>query len=212
MWTMKAAIFDMDGTVLDSMEQWRAQSVLLLERHGIELSDELSASLRQMSGVMAAKLYAKRFGIKLNMQEIMETYLADMERRYMTEILPKPGVGAYLERLEREGVPCCIATATPRPLAERALARHGLLKRFRFVVSTQEERRGKDDPEFFELTASRLGVTATECTVFEDALYAIQGAKKADCTVIGVADPTNLSDREEMKRLCARIIERYAEL
>ena len=60
MWTMKAAIFDMDGTVLDSMEQWRAQSVLLLERHGIELSDELSASLRQMSGVMAAKLYAKR--------------------------------------------------------------------------------------------------------------------------------------------------------
>ena len=84
MWTMKAAIFDMDGTVLDSMEQWRAQSVLLLERHGIELSDELSASLRQMSGVMAAKLYAKRFGIKLNMQEIMETYLADMERRYMT--------------------------------------------------------------------------------------------------------------------------------
>ena len=64
MWTMKAAIFDMDGTVLDSMEQWRAQSVLLLERHGIELSDELSASLRQMSGVMAAKLYAKRLGIK----------------------------------------------------------------------------------------------------------------------------------------------------
>ena len=205
MWTMKAAIFDMDGTVLDSMEQWRAQSVLLLERHGIELSDELSASLRQMSGVMAAKLYAKRFGIKLNMQEIMETYLADMERRYMTEILPKPGVGAYLERLEREGVPCCIATATPRPLAERALARHGLLKRFRCVVSTH-------DPEFFELTASRLGVTATECTVFEDALYAIQGAKKAGCTVIGVADPTNLSDREEMKRLCVRIIERYAEL
>ena len=55
-------------------------------------------------------------------------------------------------------------------------------------------------------------MTATECTVFEDALYAIQGAKKAGCTVIGVADPTNLSDREEMKRLCVRIIERYAEL
>ena len=212
MWTMKAAIFDMDGTVLDSMEQWRAQSVLLLERHGIELSDELRASLRQMSGVMAVKLYAKRFGVKLNMQEIMETYLADMERRYMTEIVPKPGVAAYLERLGRAGVPCCIATATPRPLAERALARHGLLDCFRFVVSTQEERRGKDDPEFFELTASRLGVTAAQCTVFEDALYAIQGAQKAGCTVIGIADPTNLSDRAEMKRLCVRVIETYAEL
>ena len=101
---------------------------------------------------------------------------------------------------------------TPQELAVRALDRHGLTPYFRFVVGTKEERRGKDDPVFFELTASRLGVTAAECTVFEDALYAMQGAKKAGCRVIGVEDGTNLADREEMIRLCDRVIADYAEL
>lgn len=209
---MKAAIFDMDGTVLDSMEQWRSLSVLFLEKRGIEVSNELREALRQMSGVMAAKLYLKRFGMKVNTQAIMDEYLTHMERCYMTEIGLKPGIRAYLERLHAQGIPCCIATATPQEMAVRALDRHGLTPFFRFVVGTREERRGKDDPVFFELTASRLGVTAAECTVFEDALYAMQGAKKAGCTVIGVEDGTNQADRAEMMRLCDRVISDYAQM
>lgn len=209
---MKAAIFDMDGTVLDSMEQWRSLSVLFLQKRGIEVPDELREALRQMSGVMAAKLYAKRFGLKVNTQAIMDEYLSHMEYCYLHEIGLKPGIRDYLERLKAQDVPCCIATATPQALAVRALERHGLTPYFRFVVGTKEERRGKDDPVFFELTASRLGVTAAECTVFEDALYAMQGAKKAGCLVIGVEDGTNLADREAMTKLCDRVIAHYDEL
>lgn len=208
----KIAIFDMDGTVLDSMDAWRSLNVLYAEKLGVPLTDEARSEIYQLSGTQFVRYFQSHFGLEMDIEQIINHAYDAMRVTYTRGVPEKPGAKAYLKRLGERGVKRVIATATPTDLAEIALKTSSLAPYVDLLTTTRMIGIEKYKPEFWLEVASRAGGTAAECTVYEDALYAIEGARKAGMKVIGMEDPTNLCDREAMRSLCEKVIASYDEL
>lgn len=213
---MKAAIFDMDGTVLDSMSYWRNLNIEFLTAYldecGIAVDDALRQTVMQLTGLQATKFFEERFGLRPDYESLSKQSCDAMRAHYATGLPPKPGIVGYLKHLGRSGTLRVLATATPTELAHFALQKSGLADHFDLVTTTQMIGLDKSAPAFW-LRVAALSKTAPEqCTVFEDALYAIEGARKAGIPVIAIADETNVDDRAAILPLSTRLIESYDEL
>ena len=209
---MKAAIFDMDGTLIDSMGAWRALNVSFVRDRGVALTPGEEQALYSMSGTMVVDYVRQRFGLEAAFSELLERAKQRMEPVYRAGVPLKPGAGAYLKRLRAQGVKCVVATATPARLALIALNRVGLVTDLDYIFSTDMIGGFKGERAFFDRLCAMIGERNEDCVMFEDALYAMQGARGAGLGVIGVTDPTNASDREAIRAVCDRMIDSYDEL
>ena len=209
---MKAAIFDMDGTLIDSMGAWRALNVSFVRDRGVALTPGEEQALYSMSGTMVVDYVRQRFGLEADFSELLERAKQRMEPVYRAGVPLKPGAGAYLKRLRAQGVKCVVATATPARLALIALNRVGLVTDLDYIFSTDMIGGFKGERAFFDRLCAMIGERNEDCVMFEDALYAMQGARGAGLGVIGVTDPTNASDREAIRAVCDRMIDSYDEL
>lgn len=197
---VKYAIFDMDGTLLDSMYVWDEVGSTYLQRQGIAPPEGLRWKLRDMTvGQTAA--YFQTLGVRQPLEEIMEAINAIPYAAYRDEVQPKPGAVAYVQALYKQGVPMCIVSSTDARSIRAALERLHLMRYFRFVLSPNDFGTGKDQPEIFYEAARRLGGEPAETVVFEDSLYAIQTAKAAGFPVVAVADERAAKDRHAIERL-----------
>jgi len=194
----KGAIFDMDGTLLDSMGSWRSLNVEFLKKRGLPVPEEIQGQELITRSSAAAKLYLQKFDLGMTFQEIIREFEDDMGPLYQTVILPKAGAADCLKALKKAGLKLCVATVTPRHVAERALKRHGLLDLFEFVVNATDTGISKSNPEFFHLVSGRMGLTAPDCVVFEDAVYAMRDVMAAGCKVVAVEDAANAPDLKEI--------------
>jgi len=203
-------IFDMDGTLLDSMFYWRTIWREYIEAHSLLMPEELADKLIYGFG-KSCDLIARETG--LDRDSLSRDMLDEaLGRHYRTDVWPKPFAAEWLEKLRNEGYPIVVATATPRHLAEPALARHDMLRYVDFVTDTAEMGVSKGDPGFFLNLAKRLGVEPSECLVFEDAVYAIRAAKQAGMTVWAIDEPISWPNREEIRALADRYILHWGEL
>ena len=209
---MKAAIFDMDGTLIDSMGEWRKLNCSFVRDHGIELTPEQEKDLYSMSGMMVVNYVREKFGIEAKFDTLLERSARLMEPAYTAGVPLKPGAGAYLKRLRARGVKCVLCTATPSRLALIALNRMQLVSDLDFIFSTDMTGGSKGDPAFFDRLCALIGEKKEDCVMFEDALYAMQGARAAGLGVIGITDATNEPDREAIRAVCDRVIDSYDEL
>lgn len=198
----KGAIFDMDGTILDSMGHWRSLNVEFLKKRGLPIPEEIRGREMVTSSTAAAKLYVEKFDLSMTWQQIIEEFEACMWPRYRTVIGPKPGAARCVRTLRAAGFRLCVATLTPQKVAEMALERQGLLECFEFVACSADIGLKKSSPEFFHHIAGRLGLEAAECVVFEDAAYAMRGAKAAGCAVVAVEDPSAAPYLGEIREIC----------
>ena len=123
-----------------------------------------------------------------------------------------PGAAAYLKRLRARGVKCVVATATPARLAMIGLNCADLVSDLDFIFSTDMLNLNKSQNEFFERVSQIIGVPKEDCVMFEDSLYAMQGARNAGLGVIGMTDATNTRDREAIRACCDRVIDSFDEL
>ncbi|MGN0773317.1 MAG: HAD family hydrolase [Candidatus Ventricola sp.] len=210
--SMKAAIFDMDGTLIDSMGEWRKLNCSFVRDHGVELTPEQEKDLYSMSGMMVVNYVREKFGIQVEFDTLLERSTVLMEPAYRAGVPLKPGAGAYLKRLRARGVKCVLCTATPSRLALIALNRMGLVSDLDFIFSTDMTGGSKGDPAFFDRLCALIGEKKEDCVMFEDALYAMQGARVAGLGVIGITDATNEPDREKIRAVCDRVIDSYDEL
>jgi HAD superfamily hydrolase (TIGR01509 family) len=128
---------------------------------------------------------------------------------YRTVILPKAGAAECLKALKKAGLKLCVATVTPQHVAEMALKRHGLLDLFEFVANADDTGVSKSKPEFFHQIAGRMGLAAPDCAVFEDAVYAMRGAKAAGCKVVAVEDASSAPDLPEILEICDVYVHDY---
>ena len=210
---LQSAIFDMDGTLIDSMGMWRSLGRGLLERHGItppEDLDEIMKPLNLQEGTAWCKEYGK-------LSEPLEVLIQEtwplVERFYRHEVKAKPGVRESLSILKMEGVWMYIATATDRPLAEAALKQAGLDGYFRGIVTCEEAGQGKEQgPEVYERALRRLRSNKKDTVVFEDALHAVKTAKNAGFRVAAVYDPSAENDQDEMQRIADYYCRSFEEL
>lgn len=209
---MKVAIFDMDGTLLDSMSEWRQLNISFIREAGVEVTPELEKDLYSMSGMMAVEYIKNRMGIDVPFSLLLERSSRLMERPYRRGLPLKPGARGYLQRLGARGVKRVICTATPTHLAMIALNKADMVKDLDYIFSTEMIGGSKQDAAFYDRLCAFLGVEKADCVMFEDALYAMKGARTAGLGVVGVTDDTNERDREAIKAVCDVVIDSFDEL
>lgn len=185
---IQGAIFDVDGTLLDSMAVWANIGTEYLRSLGYEPREDLNETFKSMSLFQAARYYQTAYGVTLSTDEIIAGVNGRIEQFYREKAALKPGVAEFLRRLEEQNVGMCIATATDRPLVEAALARCGVLGYFSEIFTCFSVGRGKDEPVIYRAAAERLGTGRAKTVVFEDALYAARTAKRDNFVTAGVYD------------------------
>ena len=199
---LQSAIFDMDGTLLDSMHIWNNLGPNLLRSMGIEPAPDLGDRLMLMTFRDGAALCKEEYHLSETVEEIMGLTKAKVHTFYETQVQAKPGVKKFLSLLKMEGVWMYVATNTDRDLVEAALKHTGLDGYFRGVMTCAEVGVGKkDSPEIYERCLRRLRSTKKDTVIFEDALHAIETAKKAGFRVCGVYDPSAEADQDAIRSL-----------
>lgn len=209
---LQSAIFDMDGTLVDSMPMWRSRAGALVRSHGLVPPPDLDKRVSALSVLEGAALCKELCGLPGTPEELAEEVWAQIERFYRQEVRPKPGLIPFLSILKMEGVWMYVATATDRPLAEAALKTAGIDGFFRGIVTTREAGREKrEGPEVYERALRRLRSSKKDTVVFEDALHALRTAKGAGFRTAAVYDASE-PDQEEMRRLAEYYIGSYEEM
>lgn len=199
---IKGAIFDCDGTLLDSMELWGRVEIEYLISLGAAPRPGLSDDLRTLGGLEVPMYLRAEYGIQKSVSEINAGINARIEDFYMYQVPLKAGVADVLQALHVRGVKMCVATATDRYLVEAALRRCGVLGYFERVFSCGEEETSKSSPDIYIRAADFLKTGIADTLVFEDALYAMQSAKNAGFPVAAVHDPSSDDQRDEIMELC----------
>ncbi len=208
-----AAIFDMDGTLLDTMPYWRYTTLEFMLHHQLPVSDELLTRMYKTSSRRLVMQVSDQNGLNLDKQAVVAEMEGYMNRHYLYDAnLKCPSVPAFLEKLKDAGVRMCVATGSPRAFARNGLRRLGLLDYFDFVTDNYEGPLTKDRPGYFDALLKRLGTIPQRCWVFEDALYAMKSAKASGLRVCAIEDDAQLADREDIRALADVYIRDYAEL
>lgn len=185
---IKGAIFDLDGTLLESMYIWDTLGTQYLIERNIEPERGLNEKFKKLSIIQAAEYYRSRYGITDSVEKIIDDLNKMVENEYFYKIKPKNGVIDMLDTLEDKGVKMCIATATDRYLVERCLENNSMRRYFSAIFTCTEVGAGKDTPVIFNTALKHLGTDKKYTYVFEDSAFAAGTAKAAGFNVIGIAD------------------------
>lgn len=205
----EGAIFDLDGTLIDSMWVWEKVDIDFLGRRGLAVPGDYGEKIKAMSFEQAAMYTIAEFGMKNTPREIMAEWNDMAAHEYAEHVFLRPGAREYLDELKAKGVKLAVATALTRGLMEPCLRHNGVLDIFDAVCSTDEAGRGKESPDVFLLAAEKMGVMPEKCIVFEDVLTAVKSAKRAGMTVCGVYDSYSSGDRAAIEACADMYIESF---
>lgn len=208
----KYCIFDLDGTLLDSMAAWHNLGKDYLLKKGVTPPHNLNKILASMSMQESAEYFRQAFKINLSNEEIITGVNELIADKYKNELVLKPYVKEYLQKLKEENVKMCIATATPLKMANAALERNEIVNYFSFVASCDEVGVGKNKPDIFYMAAKKLDADPSDIAVYEDADFALITAKEAGFFTIGVYDESFKEKNKDIQLISDMYIESFKEL
>jgi len=209
---IKGAIFDMDGTLIDSMWVWSKIDEEYLKKRNIDLPKNLKEEIEHMSFLEVAQYFKSRFNLPDTLEEIQSEWNNMAISYYSNHVKLKPGAKEFLSLLKSKEIKIGLATSNYGLLIKIALKKNGIYHFFDSITTTDEVTRGKDFPDVYLLAAKRLDLKPEECVVFEDILPAVKGAKSANMLVIGVHDLYSEYQKQDIINCADMYISQYTEL
>ena len=209
----EAAIFDLDGTLLDSMYVWKHIDDVYFSRRGMETPPDYGRALAGLSYRESAEYTKARFGFPEPWEEIVQEWTDLAREEYACHVPLKCGAWEYLHALKAAGIKLAVATALPEYLYRPCLEHLGIFGMFEALCSTDDTGgRGKKNGEVFLLAASRMGVEPDQCAVFEDTLEGLLGAKKAGMLAYCAKDAANRHAFSEIEAFADAMIDCFLDL
>ena len=196
--SLQGAIFDADGTLLNSMYVWRNLGERYLISLGIIPEKGLSGKLWPLSYDEGCEYIVKNYDLKRSVSEIQRGISSMIEKFYAEEAELKPGVREFLEALSEKNIPMVIATSGDRNLLRSALVRNDIDKYFAAVFTCSELGTDKRHAKIFMACADFLKLKPENIAVFEDSLFAIEAAKSSGFVTFGVEDASSINDKERI--------------
>ncbi|GKU26908.1 HAD family hydrolase [Clostridium folliculivorans] len=209
---IKAAIFDLDGTLIDSMWIWEKIDTDYLTNKGYAKPENLKDEIGHLSFEQTAIYFKNKFNISDTVEDIMKEWHSMAVAHYTNDVKLKPGAKDFLMKLKSLNVKIGLATSNSQELLKAALEANGIYELFDTITTTDEVSRGKNFPDVYLLSAEKLGANPNECVVFEDILPAVQGAKAAGMKVVAVYDDSSKDDKEKVISLANNYIESYLDI
>lgn len=212
---IKAVIFDLDGTLVDSMWMWKSIDVEYLGRKGIAVPEDIQAFQEELEGMgftETAVFFKNRFRIEDSLEEIKKTWILMAEEKYSKEVPLKPGVREFLEELKNRNISVGISSSNSRDLIVTVLKAHGIETYFDCITTCCEVPNSKPAPDVYLKTAEGLQVEPKDCLVFEDVPMGIMAGKNAGMQVCAVEDAYSKRQEAEKRRLADYYIEDYYEV
>lgn len=210
--TIDACIFDLDGTLLDSMHVWQKVDETYLARYGIEFDPSFSEEIKKMTFKESAAYFIEKFNIPKSEKEIMNDWNEMVEKEYQFNIPLKEGVLEFLDRLKRDGMKMCVATSCNKKHALLALERLQIADYFEFVKTCKDVGKNKEHPDIFIECAKNLNSEISNIMVFEDLLMALQVAKNEGFKTCGIKDILSLHEEVEIKQISDYYLDSFEDL
>lgn len=208
---IQAYLFDLDGTLIDSMRQWAGKMLRILEEYHMEYPADIIRTITPLGDSGTAKLFLQ-MGIPLSETELrakMDAYAID---EYTYRIPLKPGVADYLHKLKEQGAKLAVLTASPHKMTDVCLKRNGVYDLFDRVWTVDDFRMTKGQPEIYHAAAKELGCAPEEILFFDDNVVALTTAKTAGLGTVGVYDPSSEDDQEKISSLVDRYVRSFEEI
>lgn len=208
----KGAIFDLDGTLLDSMDIWNDVDRIFFARRGMEVPEDFIAAITPLGFEAAAAYTVKRFGFPEKEADIIAEWYELARKAYAESVELKPFAKEYLDLLKKRGVRLAAATASDTSLFEPCLLRNGIFDYFDTIVTVRDVKRGKGFPDIYELAAKRMSISPQNCAVYEDILKGVEGAKAGGFLAVAVEEPHSRYEKESILEMADIYINSWKEL
>lgn len=209
---IQAVIFDVDGTLIDSMWIWRQVDLEFLGKRGITLPEKLQFEIEGMSYSETAIYFKARFDLPETLEEIKEEWRAMAEDFYKWHIKLKSGAKEFLQLLHEKGLILGIATSNSRELVDHMLMNHGIGQYFSNIRTSCEVNKGKPHPDVYLKVAEDMGIEPDSCLVFEDTLAGVMAAKSAGMKVFAMADEVSFESKDKLVEMTEGYIHSFEEV
>ena len=209
---IKAIIFDVDGTLIDSMWIWKQVDIEFLGKRGIALPERLQFEIEGMSYSETAIYFKARFDLPETLEEIKEEWRIMAQDYYKWHIELKSGAKEFLKLLHDKGFTIGIATSNSRELVDHMLANHGIGQYFSHIRTSCEVDKGKPHPDVYLKVAEDMGIEPDYCLVFEDTIAGVMAAKSAGMKVFAMADKVSLESKDKLIEMTEGYIHSFDEV
>ena len=206
---IKGAIFDLDGTLVDSMGVWHRIDDEFLGRRGFPADESYKQAVKTMKYETAAHYTIERYGLSETPEEVMAEWDSMALHEYRYNIKCKPGAAEFLHELKRRGIKIALATVSHRALLEAVLKGNGIFELFDALTDVTQVSRGKEEPDLYLFAAAQLGLEPQACMVFEDVLLGIDSARRGGFYTCGVKDHSSEKEEQEIRRKADCFVENF---